>query len=137
MLRTRILPYLFINLKMKTNSTQATKSLENSIEYFCLKTDKWLSELDFISNEIRFFKKVVQNYLKKIDGELKEKIDLVKKGIIAIEQKKQLLNSDLVKYREVLDRPKDLAVIDEKKLEEQLSNLQSKFNELNRDVREL
>ena len=122
---------------MKTNSTQATKSLENSIEYFCLKTDKWLSELDFISNEIRFFKKVVQNYLKKIDGELKEKIDLVKKGIIAIEQKKQLLNSDLVKYREVLDRPKDLAVIDEKKLEEQLSNLQSKFNELNRDVREL
>jgi len=124
---------------MKTSVTSNQNTLRHSFEEFQLQIDKWVSELDFVSEEISFFKKVVNNYIKTKDTDLKEKVDHVKNEIKAVEQKQHQLKAHVFQYREVVER-KEMSkpeLSDEKALDDNLLELHSEFHELNRDIRAL
>jgi len=124
---------------MKTSVTSNQNTLRHSFEEFQLQIDKWLSELDFISEEISFFKKVVNNYIKTQDTDLQEKVDHVKNEIKAVEQKQYQLKAHVFQYREVVER-KEMSkpeLSDEKAFDDNLLELHSEFHELNRDIRAL
>lgn len=113
------------------------KTSEANIEGHLVKLDQWLSDLDFTAEEIRFFKKVVNLYIRGSDADLEEKIDLVEKEISGLEEKSDLLKAELLGYRQSLElegiQQTDVPL--EIILKDKLIYLQQRFNDLNHDIR--
>ncbi len=121
---------------MEANTNTSQSSCDTPEELY-LRTDDWLSDLDFLSDEIGFFKKIIKNYLRDMDHEITERVEQADKHLRDLELTRHLLRADIINHRDTLnDIMIDKNSVNEKELREKNQELRSRFVELNKRNRD-
>lgn len=76
---------------------------KNDLQDLMVETDSWLTDLNFLSGEIKFYWKVTNNYLKGIDKETTDRVALVQKDLSQLDFTTHRIRAEVLNYREELD----------------------------------
>ncbi len=112
---------------METKTSQVDKTENSRLQDLYLKTSHLLTDFDFMEDELRFFKKVINQYLSKTNAALNRQVEQVKNQIYQLEMDKQLLRDEVLTQLNVLDLTlKGLTRDAEGKLDEIETGIQGK-----------
>ena len=109
------------------------------LEDLCFSAQDWLNSIDFLSDEIRFLKKVIGSYLNNLDEELKDRLEQVQKELSQLEFEKQSLRSEIVSYLDTLDlkiKSPEQNIHEVPITEKRHQDIQYKYHVLNKLTRE-
>ena len=122
---------------MESNINVGNTIVYDSPDELFLRTDDWLSELDYLADEMSFFKKILKSYLQGIDSEITERVEQVQGSLSELERRRRFLRSDIMDHRDELNELMiDKAATNEHDIREKHLELQSRFLELNKYARE-
>lgn len=103
----------------------------NLADYYSRAND-WLNDLDFLEDELRFFKKILKLHFSNTVEATAVQIELVERQLAKLELNKQVIRAELNNYREMLDLLiKNMITQDEDFLREQHRTLELRINLLN------
>ena len=88
---------------METTTGKVENPESNSLLEMYLKTKRLLQDFDFMEDELRFFKKVIRQYLLKLGDSLNTKVEKVNSQIYELEMDKHLLRNEVLTELELLD----------------------------------
>ncbi|MGV3508433.1 MAG: hypothetical protein ACO1N7_04025 [Sphingobacteriaceae bacterium] len=83
---------------------KAHSNEKNDLITLYLKVNDWVSDLDFLEDESKFFKKVIAKYLLTVNASENRRIKQVQMQLYKLEEAKSLLNDELLNLRHLLDR---------------------------------
>ena len=69
-----------------------------------VETDTWLTDLNFLSGEIKFYWKVTNSYLKGIDKETTDRVAVVQKNLSQLDFTTHRIRAEILNYREELEQ---------------------------------
>lgn len=84
---------------------QPVHHLSNAeLQDLLVETDIWLTDLNFLAGEIKFYWKVTNSYLKDIDKETSDRVAVVQKDLSQLDFTTHRIRAEILNYREELDQ---------------------------------
>ena len=103
----------------------------NLADYYS-RANEWLNDLDFLEDELRFFKKILKLHFSNTVEATAVQIELVERQLAKLELNKHVIKAELNNYREMLDLLiKNMITQDEDFLREQHRTLELRIHLLN------
>ncbi|HEY0898213.1 MAG TPA: hypothetical protein VGD90_02720 [Sphingobacteriaceae bacterium] len=110
---------------------------KNDLQDLMVETDNWLTDLNFLSGEIKFYWKVTNNYLKGIDKETTDRVALVQKDLSQLDFTTHRIRAEVLNYREELDlQLREVKSAEGEWVKDLHQELKLKINNLNKAARD-
>lgn len=110
---------------------------KNDLQDLMVETDSWLTDLNFLSGEIKFYWKVTNNYLKGIDKETTDRVALVQKDLSQLDFTTHRIRAEVLNYREELDlQLREVKSAEGEWVKDLHQELKLKINNLNKAARD-
>lgn len=101
-----------------------------------IRTNEWLDDIDFLGDEIRFFKKILKMYFSEALPVFSQRKEQVEKQLSKLEINKHVIRAEIMNHREVLDLLiKNFISQEEENLRQQHLKLEVKITDLNQSFR--
>jgi hypothetical protein len=101
-----------------------------NLQELYLRANDWLDDIDFLDDELRFFKKILKLHFSLPANAIR--IEFVEKQLFRLELNKQMIRAEVINHREVLELLiKNLISLEEDNVRDQHRDLEQKLTELN------
>lgn len=117
-------------------STTIEKLGDLNLQALYIKTNEWLDDIDFLGDEIRFFRKILKMHFSDAAPAYAVRIEQIEKQLFKLELNKHAIRAEVINHREVLDLLiKNLIFQEEEALRKQHLKLEVEIKELNQAIR--
>lgn len=107
-----------------------------NLQALYIKTNEWLDDIDFLGDEIRFFRKILKMHFSDAAPSYAVRIEQVEKQLFKLELNKHAIRAEVINHREVLDLLiKNLIFQEEEALRNQHIKLEEEIAELDQSFR--
>ena len=126
----------FIISKVMSSINPIEKLGDLNLQSLYIKTNEWLDDIDFLGDEIRFFKKILKMYFPHVNPAFALKTEQAEKQLSKLEINKHVIGAEVINHRKVLDLLiKNFISQEEETLRQQHLKLEVKITELNQSFR--